>query len=81
MFDSGSDFERITAEQLGKNGFNASNDSNKEDGRSDDKGPEPEALTLGQIGRTYAFIGLERVGGIMVYDITTPAKKSVRTIF
>lgn len=75
VFDSGSDFERITAEQLGKNGFNASNDSNKEDGRSDDKGPEPEALTLGQIdGRTYAFIGLERVGGIMVYDITTPAK-------
>ncbi|MGB0783138.1 MAG: choice-of-anchor I family protein [Marinomonas sp.] len=75
VFDSGSDFERITAEQLGENGFNASNDSNKADGRSDDKGPEPEALTLGQIdGRTYAFIGLERVGGIMVYDISTPEK-------
>ena len=78
VFDSGSDFERITSERLGENGFNASNDSNKTDGRSDDKGPEPEALTLGQIdGRTYAFIGLERVGGIMVYDITTPTKSQL----
>lgn len=75
VFDSGSDFERITANALGDKGFNASNDSNKTDGRSDDKGPEPEALTIGQIdGRTYAFIGLERVGGIMVYDITAPQK-------
>ena len=43
------------------------------DSRSSNKGPEPEALTLGQIGsRTYAFIGLERMGGIMVYDVTNP---------
>ena len=73
IFDSGSDFERITANALGEDGFNASNDDNKSDARSDDKGPEPEALTLGQINdHTYAFIGLERVGGIMVYDITNP---------
>lgn len=73
VFDSGSDFERITAQRLGANGFNASNDNNDLDDRSDDKGPEPEALTLAQInGRTYAFIGLERVGGIMVYDISRP---------
>ncbi|MCV2403483.1 choice-of-anchor I family protein [Marinomonas sp. C2222] len=75
VFDSGSDFERITMEALGEQGFNASNDANKTDNRSDDKGPEPEALTLGKIdGRTYAFIGLERVGGIMVYDITNPTQ-------
>ena len=43
------------------------------DYRSDDKGAEPEAITTGEInGRTYAFIGLERVGGIFVYDITNP---------
>lgn len=73
VFDSGSDFEVITAQRLGTDGFNASNDENGGDDRSDDKGPEPEAVTLGQIGaRTIAFIGLERVGGIMVYDVTAP---------
>lgn len=72
VFDSGNDFEVITANRLGSN-FNASNDDNAGDDRSDDKGPEPEAIEVGTInGRTYAFIGLERVGGIMVYDITTP---------
>lgn len=74
VFDSGDDFERITAE-LTPELFNAdSGDPTKVDTRSDNKGPEPEALTLGQVnGRTYAFIGLERAGGgIMVYDITNP---------
>ena len=43
------------------------------DGRSGNKGAEPEALTLGKInGKTYAFVGLERQNAIMVYDITDP---------
>ena len=72
VYDSGNDFERITAQRLGAN-FNASNDDNAGDDRSDDKGPEAEAVSLGVInGRTYAFIGLERVGGVMVYDISEP---------
>src|SRR5690606_9112684 len=53
--------------------FNATNDENGGDDRSDDKGPEPEAIEIAKIaGKTYAFIGLERVGGVMVYDITVP---------
>ena len=72
VFDSGSDAEVITAQQLGGS-FNASNDSNEGDDRSDDKGPEPEAVEIATInGNTFAFIALERVGGVMVYNITNP---------
>lgn len=72
VYDSGDDFERILADALPAH-FNASNDSNGFDGRSDDKGPEPEGVVVGLIdGSVYAFIGLERVGGIMVYDVTNP---------
>nr|WP_075497031.1 choice-of-anchor I family protein [Moritella viscosa] len=72
VFDSGNDFERITADRLSID-FNNHNSKNKGDNRSDDKGPEPEALALGEIkGRQYAFIGLERTSGFMIYDITVP---------
>ncbi|MCL1480911.1 MAG: choice-of-anchor I family protein [Marinobacter sp.] len=72
VFDSGSEFERITASLIPDN-FNSQNDENSFDNRSDDKGPEPEAITTGEInGQTFAFIGLERVGGIMVYNVTNP---------
>jgi hypothetical protein len=41
--------------------------------RSDDKGPEPEFVELGRVaGRTFAFVGLERTSGIVVYDVTDP---------
>ena len=77
VFDSGSDFETMTADQLGEDAFNATNDENGADNRSDDKGPEPEAIEIASIGsKTYAFIGLERVSAIMVYDITTPESAS-----
>jgi hypothetical protein len=72
VFDSGDDFERITASIHG-NTFNNNNDENEGDSRSANKGPEPEALTVGQVGdKTYAFIGMERLGGIFVYDVTNP---------
>lgn len=57
-----------------KDFFNTGHDEgNSRDSRSDAKGPEPEGLVLGQLGeKTFAFIGLERMGGVMVYDITDP---------
>ncbi|AJI79296.1 choice-of-anchor I family protein [Corynebacterium singulare] len=82
VFDSGAQFEQITAE-LNKPGVfhhNADNEGAEFDDRSDNKGPEPEALVIGKVGeRTYAFIGAERVGGIFVYDVTDPANASFVT--
>jgi len=72
LYDSGNDFERITANRLPEH-FNADNDENDPDTRSDAKGPEPEAVAIGNIGgASFAFIGLERIGGIMVYNISNP---------
>jgi hypothetical protein len=73
VYDSGADFETITAAEIPAD-FNSNNDENDSfDSRSDDKGPEPEGIALGRIGgRTIAFIGLERVGGIMAYDASDP---------
>jgi hypothetical protein len=72
VFDSGDQLERLTAERFPLF-FNASNSNNDFDNRSDDKGPEPEGVTVGKIrGRAFAFIGLERIGGVAVYDVTDP---------
>lgn len=72
VYDSGSEFEEITAENL-PDYFNASNDKISLDNRSGKKGPEPETVITGKIDdKTYAFIALERIGGVMVYDISNP---------
>lgn len=73
VFDSGDAFEQRT-QALSNVNFNASNSNDTLDSRSPAKGPEPEGVTVATFGsKTFAFIGLERVGGIMVYDVTTPA--------
>lgn len=74
VYDSGDAFEQMTA-SMHPDDFNSNNDENATfDNRSDNKGPEPEALTLGRIyGHTYAFIGMERISGIAVFDVTDPA--------
>ncbi len=72
VYDSGSDFERITAERF-PNHFNASHSNNTFEGRSPRKGPEPEGVAIAQFGdRSFAFTGLERIGGVMVYEVTEP---------
>lgn len=77
VFDTGSLLEDVTALAL-STGFNSNNDANGSfDTRSDNKGPEPEGLAVGEIdGRVYAFLGLERVGGIVVLDVTDPCRTS-----
>ncbi len=72
VFDSRDALELITAEAYPSN-FNASNTNNTFDNRSDDKGPEPEGVVIGKVfGKPYAFIGLERIGGVVVYDVSDP---------
>jgi len=72
VFDSGDDFERYTAANL-PTLFNADHEDNTPKGRSRAKGPEPEGVTIAQIAtETFAFVSLERVGGVMVYNITNP---------
>ncbi len=72
VYDSGDFFEQLTASYFPLN-FNAGNTNNTRDDRSDNKGPEPEGLTTAKIGnQTFAFIAMERVGGIFVYNVTVP---------
>jgi DNA-binding beta-propeller fold protein YncE len=79
VYDSGDDFEQITATAFPLD-FNADDINffssavpDNLDRRSAEKGPEPESVVVGEIGgQTYAFIGLERIGGVMVYDVTNP---------
>ncbi len=85
VWDSGAAIERFLASSDCRLGsarnipcatyFNSGhNEGNALDSRSDAKGPEPEGLAVGKIGnKTFAFIGLERIGGVLVFDITNPA--------
>lgn len=76
IWDSGDQFEQFFADPANgyRSIFNASNSNNNFDNRSDNKGPEPEGVTVGKVGpNVYAFIALERIGGVMAYDISDPA--------
>ncbi len=70
VYDSESMIEKKVYEADPVN-FNATNDETGFKDRSDDKGPEPEAITVGMVGsKYYAFVGLERHGGVMTFDVT-----------
>lgn len=85
VFDSGDDFEMITSSHPTYSTlFNASNTSGAavSKNRSDDKGPEPEGITTAMInGHSYAFISLERIGGVMSYNIDDPANPVFASYF
>lgn len=81
VYDSQDLLERITKEDPVYGAiFNTTDDENSFKNRSDDKGPEPEAVIVQQIGdQWYAFIGLERIGGIAVFNVTDPTAPTFET--
>ena len=75
VWDSGDMLERLSQslDAQGLNLFNTTSTANSRDNRSDDKGVEPESVVVGEVnGRPYAFVGLERDGGIVVLDLSNP---------
>ena len=84
VWDSGDAMEQFLASDSCKAGaarnipckdfFNSNHEAGDAmDNRSDNKGPEPEGVTVGRIGeKTFAFVGLERMGGVLVYDVSQP---------
>ncbi len=72
IYDSGSQLEQLTAARS-PTLFNSDGAAASFDTRSDNKGPEPEGVAVGVIGgRTFAFIGSERTGDVLVFDVSVP---------
>ena len=64
IFDSGDMIEMIVA---------SLHSAKFDDGRSDNKGPEPEGVAVATLGgRTLAFVGLERSHLTLVFDVSNP---------
>jgi len=77
VYDSKDLIEQITASHptFGTI-FNASNATGAPalKNRSDDKGPEPEGVAVTTInGSNYAFVSLERIGGVMMFNVDNPS--------
>jgi len=81
IYDSGNEFTSILSKRFPA-WFNSKGQIENFDKRSDDKGVEPESVAIGTVsGKRMAFIGLERMGGIMVYDISNPLAVKFVTYF
>lgn len=75
IYDSGGFFERYLAIRIRENASAGNGEKEMLDSRSDDKGPEPEGVVIGSFdGRTLAFIGCERAGGVFTFDLSNPEK-------
>lgn len=74
VYDSGEFIENYIATNFpGRHNTSHGSVTPNADNRSDDKGAEPEAVVIGEVdGRQFAFIGLERAGGVMIFDVTDP---------
>lgn len=78
VYDSGNFIEKKVLEING-GFFNAdwnisTGVANLQDTRSDNKGPEPEGIAYGKaFGKHWVVVGLERDGGIMLFEVSNPA--------
>ena len=79
VWDSGDQLETLTA-QLNPGGYNSdwnttTGGPNDMDTRSRKKGPEPEGIAVGNAyGTQWIVVGMERDGGLALYDGTDPLK-------
>lgn len=77
IYDSGNFIEKKVLEVNGGY-FNAdwntsTGAANLQDTRSDNKGPEPEGIAYGKAyGKHWVVVGLERDGGIMLFEVSNP---------
>lgn len=76
LFDSGDQIEKMIAKTTPSLfNWNAKKGKLKIDARSEDKGAEPEMVTIGEWNdKKVAFLGLERMTGIIVWDLKNPEK-------
>lgn len=66
VYDSGDMLERVLIAQFPEL---------FDDGRSDNKGPEPESVTLAELGGVlHAFVALERSDSVMAFRIDSPTE-------
>lgn len=83
QWDSGAQFETFFSNYFATV-FNAnhSDTNNNMDDRSDDKGPEPEGVTVVAVGtKSYAAVGMERMGGFFLYDLATPTAPTMAAYY
>ena len=74
VFDSGAFFERQSLADPATHNWDLAR-ADLRDSRSDNRGPEPEALAFGEVGgRPHLAVATERQGTIYLYDITDPAQ-------
>jgi hypothetical protein len=78
VYDSGSTLEMFAAANDPESFNTDEGILSNMDTRSDNKGPEPEAIAYASLGgRDYAFVGCERQNGIYAFDITDLTKVKV----
>jgi hypothetical protein len=78
VYDSDNTLEMFAAANDPETFNTNSGNLSRTDTRSDEKGPEPEAIAYASLGgRDYAFVGCERQNGIYAFDITDLTKVKV----